>query len=110
MATKTRIEKDSLGEMHVPVDKYWGAQTQRSLTNFNIGKEIVSLDLIKAVAVTKWAAASANEKCHKIDHTRANLIRRACEEIIAGKLDVNFPTHAYQAGSGTQTNMNVNEV
>ncbi|MDR2369808.1 MAG: class II fumarate hydratase [Mycoplasmataceae bacterium] len=107
---KIRVERDSIGVMEVPVDKYWGAQTQRSLTNFNIGTEIVSLRLIYAVAATKWAAASANEKCKKLDKTRAGLIRQACEEILASKLDENFPTHAYQAGSGTQTNMNVNEV
>lgn len=107
---KFRIEHDSLGEMQVPSNALWGAQTQRSLKNFQIGHEIVSLDLIKATAIIKSACATANEKCGKLDKKRADLIRKACDEIVKGKLDSNFPTCAYQAGSGTQTNMNVNEV
>ncbi len=107
---KYRIEHDSLGEMQVPNDALWGSQTQRSLKNFKIGHEIVSLDLIKMTAIIKSACATANEKCGKLDAKRAELIRQACKEIYEGKLDKHFPTCAYQAGSGTQTNMNVNEV
>lgn len=105
-----RVEHDSLGEMLVPNWAYWGAQTQRSMKNFQIADQIVSLDLIHAFGAVKHAAATANEKCGKLDHNRARLIRQACEEIMAGKLDKHFPTNSYQAGAGTQTNMNVNEV
>ena len=105
-----RIEHDSLGTMQVPTWAYWGAQTQRSMKNFQIADQKVSLDLIHAFAAVKHAAATANEKCGKLDHKRAALIRKVCEEILSGKLDKHFPTNAYQAGAGTQTNMNVNEV
>lgn len=107
---KFRIEHDSLGEMKVPADKYWGAQTQRSTQNFRISDQKVSLDLIHAFGAVKYAAACANEKCGKLDKKRADLIRKVCIEVMDGKLDENFPTNAYQAGAGTQTNMNVNEV
>ncbi len=80
------------------------------MKNFQIADQIVSLDLIHAFGAVKHAAATANEKCGKLDHKRADLIRRVCEEIMAGKLDAHFPTNSYQAGAGTQTNMNVNEV
>ena len=105
-----RVEHDSLGEMLVPTWAYWGAQTARSVKNFKISDQIVSLDLIHAFGAVKHAAATANEKCGKLDHKRAALIRRVCEEIMSGKLDKHFPTNSYQAGAGTQTNMNVNEV
>lgn len=105
-----RTEHDSLGTMQVPSDALWAAQTQRSLKNFQIGHEKVSLDVIYATAIIKSACATANEKCGKMDHQRAELIRKVCKEIVDGKLDKHFPTCAYQAGSGTQTNMNVNEV
>ena len=108
--TKYRIEHDSLGQMQVPSDKYWGAQTQRSIKNFAISKQKVSLDLIHAFGAIKYAAATANEKCGKLDKNRAKFIKEACLEVMSGKLDDNFPTNAYQAGAGTQTNMNVNEV
>ena len=107
---KFRIESDSLGEKKVPANVLWGSQTQRSIENFKIGNDKVSLDLIKAVAVIKYACATANEKCKKLSKKNADLIRKVCVEIMDGKLDSNFPTCAYQAGSGTQTNMNVNEV
>ena len=105
-----RVEHDSLGEMLVPSNRYWGAQTQRSMKNFQIADQMVSLDLIHAFGAVKYAAATANEKCGKLDHKRADLIRKVCLEVMSGKLDANFPTNAYQAGAGTQTNMNVNEV
>lgn len=107
---KFRIEHDSLGEMKVPTWALWGAQTQRSTRNFRIADQKVSLDLIHAFGAVKHAAATANEKCGKLDHKRASLIRKACEEVMSGRLDRHFPTNAYQAGAGTQTNMNVNEV
>jgi len=109
-APTTRVEEDSLGQVYVPADKFWGAQTQRSTQNFKISDQKVSLDLIHAFGLVKHAAATANEKCGKLDKERADLIRHVCEEIFEGKLDDNFPTNAYQAGAGTQTNMNVNEV
>ncbi len=107
---KCHIEKDSLGKIEVPNWALWGPQTQRSLQNFKIGHEIVSLDLIHQLAVLKAACAIANYKCKKMPKQKADLIYKVCKEIWEGKLDKHFPTKAFQAGSGTQTNMNINEV
>ncbi|ADL50172.1 class II fumarate hydratase [Clostridium cellulovorans] len=105
-----RIERDSMGEIKVPSDKYWGAQTQRSFENFKVGSEIMPLDQIKAIAIVKKAAAIVNHKIGKLDQEKAEAIKAAADEIIEGKLDDNFPLVVWQTGSGTQTNMNVNEV
>ena len=105
-----RIEHDTMGEVKVPADKYWGAQTERSFENFKIGHEQMPAEIISAFAVLKKAAAIANEKLGMIDQERAGVISQVCDEILAGKLDGNFPLVVYQTGSGTQSNMNVNEV
>lgn len=105
-----RIEHDTMGEVKVPADKYWGAQTQRSFQNFKIGTSKMPLEIIHAFGILKKAAALANNDLGMIDDHRANLIARVCDEIMAGKLDDNFPLVVYQTGSGTQSNMNVNEV
>lgn len=107
---KTRKEFDSLGEIIVPSDKYWGAQTQRSLQNFSIGNDLMPADLISAFGILKKAAALTNYKLGKLSKEKADLIVQAAEEIISGKLSGNFPLHVWQTGSGTQTNMNINEV
>jgi fumarate hydratase, class II len=107
---ETRIEKDSLGPIAVPADKYWGAQTQRSLQNFKIGKEKMPQEIIEAFAVLKKACALTNEKLGKLDSTIAGALVQACDEILEGRLDDNFPLVVWQTGSGTQTNMNMNEV
>ncbi|NCB63105.1 MAG: class II fumarate hydratase, partial [Clostridia bacterium] len=104
-----RIEKDSMGEMQVPAEKYWGAQTQRSLQNFEIGTEKMPPEIIRAFAVLKKAAAMANRALGKLDEEKFSAISAACEEISAGKLDSHFPLVVWQTGSGTQSNMNVNE-
>lgn len=108
--TIKRIEKDTMGEIEVPVDKYWGAQTERSRNNFKIGEELMPKEIIEALAVIKKAAASTNEKFGILNHQKAELITKVCDEIIQGKLDDNFPLVIWQTGSGTQTNMNINEV
>ena len=105
-----RIERDSMGEMKVPADRYWGAQTQRSFQNFPIGTEKIPMEVIRAFAILKKAAAIANNRLGKLDEKRLALISQACDEILAGKLDDNFPLSVWQTGSGTQSNMNVNEV
>jgi len=105
-----RIEKDTMGEIRVPADKYWGAQTQRSLENFKIGKEKIPEEIIKAFAILKKAAAIANNKLGKLDDHRKDIIIKVCDEIYEGKLQGNFPLAVWQTGSGTQTNMNINEV
>lgn len=105
-----RIEKDTLGEMYVPADKYWGAQTQRSYENFRIGSERMPLRLIHMFAVLKRSAAAVNHKLGNLSQAKAEAIMAAADEIIAGKLDDHFPLVVWQTGSGTQTNMNVNEV
>ena len=105
-----RIEHDSMGEMKVPADRYWGAQTQRSYQNFRIGWEKMPGDLIVAFALLKKAAAIANMRMGRLDERRCKLIAQVCDEIAAGDLDGNFPLSVWQTGSGTQTNMNVNEV
>lgn len=105
-----RIEKDSMGEIKVPADKYWGAQTERSFENFKIGNNIIPIEVVHALAELKKACAIANNEIGKLDDKRSNLIVEAADEIIAGKLDDNFPLSVYQTGSGTQSNMNSNEV
>lgn len=105
-----KTERDSMGEILVPADKYWGAQTQRSSENFRIGSEKMPIELIRALAVIKKACAFANRSLGVLDSGRAELVSRVCDEITAGKLDAHFPLSVWQTGSGTQTNMNVNEV
>ena len=105
-----RIEHDSMGEVQVPADRYWGAQTQRSFENFKIGIEKIPMEIIRAFAILKKAAAMANNRLGKLDERRLDLISQACDEILAGKLDGHFPLAVWQTGSGTQSNMNVNEV
>ena len=105
-----RIERDSMGEMQVPADRYWGAQTQRSYQNFKIGTERMPQEIIRAFGILKKAAAMANHSLGKLDEERLNVISQACDEVIAGKLDGHFPLVVWQTGSGTQSNMNVNEV
>ena len=105
-----RIERDSMGEMKVPADRYWGAQTQRSFENFKIGVEKMPGEIIRAFAVLKKGAALANRRLGKLDETRCGAICTVCDEILAGKLEGHFPLAVWQTGSGTQSNMNVNEV
>ena len=105
-----RIERDSLGEMKVPADKYWGAQTQRSLENFPIGEEKMPAEMIRAFAYIKKAAAIANVKLGALSQEKAEVIGAVCDEVLSGTLADQFPLAVWQTGSGTQTNMNVNEV
>src|SRR5437763_10262926 len=107
---KTRVETDSFGPIEVPADKYWGAQTQRSLQNFRIGEECMPLPLIRALAIVKRAAAEVNQSLALLDRKRARAIVQAAQEVIDGKLNDQFPLVVWQTGSGTQTNMNMNEV
>ncbi len=107
---KFRIEHDTMGEVKVPADRYWGAQTQRSFQNFKIGKTKIPKEIIDAFAILKKAAAITNCQFGVLDSERANLISTVCDEILDGKLEGNFPLVVYQTGSGTQSNMNVNEV
>ncbi|HEY0408223.1 MAG TPA: class II fumarate hydratase [Pyrinomonadaceae bacterium] len=105
-----RVETDSMGEIEVPADKYWGAQTQRSLIHFNIGDDKMPREMIRALGVLKKAAALVNQDLGKLNEEKARLITEASDEVIAGKLDEHFPLKIWQTGSGTQTNMNANEV
>ena len=105
-----RTEHDSMGEVQVPVEKYWGAQTQRSFENFKIGTEKMPTEIIRAFAILKKAAAMANNRLGKLDEGRKTLISDVCDEILEGKLNEHFPLVVWQTGSGTQSNMNVNEV
>jgi fumarate hydratase class II len=105
-----RIESDSMGQVEVSADKYWGAQTQRSLQNFKIGGHRFPRSVIRAFGIVKKAAARTNEALGKLDPTKADLIVRAADEVIAGRLDAHFPLVVWQTGSGTQSNMNANEV
>jgi fumarate hydratase class II len=105
-----RTESDTMGEVSVPADKYWGAQTQRSIQNFKIGKNKMPLEVIHAFAVLKKAAAAANNELGVLDKSKSELISKVADEIIEGKLDDQFPLVIWQTGSGTQSNMNVNEV
>src|ERR1700680_3474334 len=109
-ATRTRIESDSMGQIEVPAHVYWGAQTQRSLLHFNIGRDVMPPELIRAFGILKKACALANQDLDKLPADKARLIVQAADEVISGKLDSQFPLRIWQTGSGTQTNMNVNEV
>ncbi len=106
----TRKESDSLGVVEVPADKLWGAQTQRSLEHFSIGRDLMPREMITAYAILKKAAAAANHAGKRLDEARYKLIVQACDEILAGKHHDMFPLHVWMTGSGTQFNMNVNEV
>src|SRR5215468_5818769 len=106
----TRVESDSMGRVEVRGDRYWGAQTERSLHHFAIGHDTMPLAVVRALALLKKAAALVNQKLGLLDDRRAELIVRAADEVIVGMLDDHFPLSVWQTGSGTQTNMNVNEV
>src|SRR3954451_24678185 len=106
----TRSETDSFGPIEVPADRYWGAQTERSRQNFRIGGDRMPLAIIHALGIVKLAATQTNHVLGLIDERRADAIMRAAREVIDGKLDDHFPLVVWQTGSGTQTNMNVNEV
>lgn len=110
--TETRVETDSMGEIEVARDKYWGAQTERSLHHFNIGFDVMPREMIRALGILKKAAALVNHelKPDKMTDEKLNLITQAADEVISGKLDAHFPLRVWQTGSGTQTNMNANEV
>ena len=107
---RTRVESDSMGNIEVPANVYWGAQTQRSLLHFNIGRDTMPPELIRAFGILKKACALVNQDLGKLPADKAKLIVAAADEVIAGKLDNQFPLRIWQTGSGTQTNMNVNEV
>src|SRR5262249_43199069 len=107
--TEVRIETDSLGEVAVPADKLWGAQTQRSLTYFSIGHELMPREMITAYALLKRGCANANAAGGRLDEKRRALIDTACDEILSGRYDDMFPLRVWMTGSGTQFNMNVNE-
>jgi fumarate hydratase class II len=106
----TRIESDSMGKIEVPAHVYWGAQTQRSLLHFNIGRDTMPPELIRAFGILKKACALVNQELGKLPAEKAKLIVQAADEVISGKLNDQFPLRIWQTGSGTQTNMNVNEV
>ncbi|MDX1906602.1 MAG: class II fumarate hydratase [Bacteroidia bacterium] len=108
--TTYRIEKDTMGEVQVPADRYWGAQTQRSLQNFRIGGHRMPIEVIQAFAILKKASAITNTRLAGFPTEKADIISTVCDEILAGKLDDHFPLVVWQTGSGTQSNMNVNEV
>ncbi|MDP6346301.1 MAG: class II fumarate hydratase [Alphaproteobacteria bacterium] len=110
MSEETRIESDSFGDLRVPADRYWGAQTQRSLQNFKIGGERFPREFIRAFGIVKQAAAQANMSLRVLDRRRGRAIVRAAKEVAAGTLDEHFPLVVWQTGSGTQSNMNANEV
>lgn len=105
-----RIESDSMGDIEVPANRYWGAQTERSLHHFNIGHDLMPKEMIWAFGILKKATAITNHELGKLDEQHYRLIIQAADEVIAGKLDDHFPLHIWQTGSGTQTNMNANEV
>src|SRR6267378_1667214 len=105
-----RKETDSLGEVDVPADKLWGAQTQRSLEHFSIGKDLMPREMITAYAILKKAAANANHAGKRLDDRAHKLIVQVCDEMLAGQHHDMFPLHVWMTGSGTQFNMNVNEV
>ena len=109
-ATGTRTETDSMGAVQVPADRYWGAQTQRSLHHFSIGDDRMPKELSRAYGIVKKAAAEVNAADGRLDRTKADAIIRAAEEVIDGRLDAHFPLYVWQTGSGTQSNMNLNEV
>ncbi len=105
-----RIEKDTIGEIKVPSEKYWGAQTQRSKQNFPIGDEKMPKEVVEGFAILKKSAAKANAELGLLEEEKAQAIAYAADQIIAGELDEHFPLVVWQTGSGTQSNMNVNEV
>src|SRR6202167_5733332 len=107
---QTRIESDSMGKIEVPNDRYYGAQTQRSLIHFDIGRDTMAPELIRAFGILKKACALVNKDLGKLSAEKTELIVRAADEVISGKLDEHFPLRIWQTGSGTQTNMNANEV
>src|SRR5438477_4692054 len=109
-ASKMRMESDSMGKIEVPSNVYWGAQTQRSLLHFNIGRDTMPPELIRAFGTLKKACADVNRDLGKLPADKAKLIVQAADEVIEGKLDDHFPLSIWQTGSGTQTNMNANEV
>ncbi len=108
--TETRVESDTMGTIEVPADRYWGAQTQRSLENFKIGGERMPRSILRAMGIVKHASASANQKLGRLDAEVADAIRSAGQQVIDGELDDHFPLVVWQTGSGTQSNMNANEV
>jgi fumarate hydratase, class II len=110
MAEQFRTAHDTMGEMQIPVEALWGASTQRAVENFPVSGQPVPLDVVHAHAMLKWAAAVANEETGVVDAEVADAIKRAADEVIDGQLDVHFPVDVFQTGSGTSTNMNVNEV
>ncbi|HEV7746821.1 MAG TPA: class II fumarate hydratase [Pyrinomonadaceae bacterium] len=110
LKTGVRIESDSMGEIEVQADMYWGAQTERSLLHFNIGDDVMPRELIRALGILKKAAALVNADLGKLPADKLKFIVQACDEVIEGKLDQHFPLRIWQTGSGTQTNMNANEV
>src|SRR5690625_999235 len=105
-----RVERDTLGEVKVPADKYWGAQTERSKKNFPIGNEKMPIEIIKSFAILKKSTALANSELGLLDTKKAEAIAYAADQILADQLNDHFPLVVWQTGSGTQTNMNVNEV
>ena len=109
-AAKTRMETDSMGEIEVLASAYWGAQTQRSLKHFNIGFDVMPREVIRALGILKKAAAIVNYDLGKLPLDKLKLIEQAADEVIEGRLDEHFPLRVWQTGSGTQTNMNANEV
>src|ERR1700722_14443209 len=106
----TRIETDSMGKVEVPPDRLWGAQTQRSLEHFSIGHDLMPREMITAYAILKRCAAATNSKGGRLDTRTSALITQVCDEILAGQHHDMFPLHVWMTGSGTQFNMNVNEV
>src|ERR1044072_3908072 len=106
----TRIETDSFGPIEVAADRYWGAQTERSRQNFRIGQDRMPMPIVRALAIVKLAAAQTNRELGLLDRRRGSAIARAAREVIDGKLDDHFPLVVWQTGSGTQSNMNLNEV
>src|SRR5215813_1540290 len=109
-ATGTRQEFDSLGQVDVPANRYWGAQTQRSLEHFNIGNDRMPKEVYHAYGYVKKAAAVVNTRAGRLPDWKGKLIQQVCDEVISGALDEDFPLYVFQTGSGTQSNMNVNEV
>ncbi len=110
MPNEIRVESDSMGEIEVAADRYWGAQTERSLKHFNIGFDVMPREVIRALGILKKAAAVVNNDLGKLPDEKLDLISQAADDVIEGKLDEHFPLRVWQTGSGTQTNMNANEV
>ena len=110
MSDEFRMESDSMGQVRIPADRLWGAQTQRSLEHFSIGWDLMPREMITAYATLKKAAALANHAGKRLDDQRCKLIVQACDEILSGQHHDMFPLHVWMTGSGTQFNMNVNEV